>query len=64
MIENKHYLHQMFTEVFLEFEDKQELKRCRNLLDKTCKYWNYDPVAEIDTSDKAHIKKWINFMLK
>ena len=42
--EGKHYIYQLYTTAYVEFETLEELHNCKEWLDKNDRYWNYDPV--------------------
>lgn len=55
---NKVYLHQMFSTCFAEFNTKDEALAFRKYADENIPYWDYDPVAVIDTSDSEVVERW------
>ncbi len=63
MKENKYYLHQLYTTVFIEFETMEELEKCKKWLNENVEYWDYDPVVTLDTSDKETIRIWKEQMI-
>ena len=55
---DKVYLYQMFTTCFVEFNTKEEALAFRKYADENIPYWDYDPVAVIDTSDSEVVERW------
>ena len=62
MKRNKYYLYQLYTTLFIEFKTIEELENCKKWLNENDEYWNYDPVATLDTSDDDVIKRWEKFI--
>lgn len=58
MAPNKVYLHQVFTTCFAEFDTIEEARDFRAYADRNLPYWDYDPVATIDTHDPHAIDRW------
>lgn len=54
----KIYLYQLYTSIFVEFNDIESAKNFIKHMDSIDKYWSYDPVALIDTNDKDTVCRW------
>ena len=59
---NKWYLHQMYTTCFAEFESKRQLERFKDYADRKLIYWDYAPVAVINTSNPEMVEMWKQHM--
>lgn len=54
----KIYLYQLYTSIFVEFNDIESAKNFRKYMDYIDRYWSYDPVALLDTNDKDVVCRW------
>ena len=62
MQHGKVYLYQLFTTCFVEFETLADATAFRDWANANLPYWNYDPVATIDTNDPKQIELWERHM--
>lgn len=62
MQRGKFYLHQLYTTCFVEFDTLEQVRRFRQYADENLPYWNYDPVATIDTNDEKTVQQWAAHM--
>lgn len=62
MQKGKVYLHQLFTTCFVEFETLEAAQEFRKYADQNLLYWDYDPVATIDTNRSEVVESWANHM--
>ena len=62
MVPGKVYLYQLFTTCFVEFDTVEKAQAFREYADKNLPYWDYDPVAMIDTNDPHARKLWKEHM--
>lgn len=58
----KVYLYQLYTTCFVEFDTKEAAEKFRAFADTNLGWWDYDPVATIDTSDPEVVKRWKDYM--
>lgn len=58
MQRGKVYLFQMYTTCFVEFENMETALEFRKYADENIPYWNYEPVATIDTNDPEVVERW------
>ena len=62
MQRGKVYLYQLYTTCFVEFDTLEQARAFRQYANENLKYWDYDPVATIDTNDPETVKHWGKFM--
>ena len=58
MQKGKVYLYQMYTTIYVEFDTVEEANVFRRWIQTVDEYWDYDPVATIDTNDEETCKRW------
>ena len=58
MQKGKIYLYQIFTTCFAEFDTLEQANEFKAYADKNIPYWDYDPVAVVDTNDNETVEKW------
>lgn len=58
MQRGKVYLYQLYTTCFVEFESMEAAIAFRKYADENIAYWDYDPVATLDTSDPEIVERW------
>lgn len=64
MKKDGYYLYQIFTEVHFKFKSLEEIEKFREYIETIDPYWDYDPVATIDTHDEETCKTWASQMAK
>lgn len=64
MQRGKVYLHQIYTTIFVEFDTVEAAEDFRKSLDCTFPYWDYDPVATLDTNKAETAERWSNFIVE
>lgn len=64
MDKNGYYLYQMFTEVHFKFKSLEDIINFREYIETIDSYWDYDPVATIDTYNEEDCKIWESQMVK
>lgn len=62
MQRGKVYLYELYTTCFVEFDTLEQATAFRRYADESIKYWDYDPVATIDTNDPETVQRWKEFM--
>lgn len=62
MQRGKVYLYQLYTTCFVEFDTLEQARAFRQYANENLKYWDYDPVATIDTNDPEEVQGWKEFM--
>ena len=55
-------LYQLFTTCFVEFDTLEQARAFRQYANENLEYWDYDPVATIDTNDPEDVQLWEKFM--
>ena len=60
----KVYLYQIYTSIFVEFDTVEAAEDFRKSLDCTFPYWDYDPVATLDTNKSETAERWSNFIVE
>ena len=58
MKRGKVYLYQLYTTCFVEFENMEAALAFRKYADENIAYWDYDPVATLDTNNPEVIERW------
>lgn len=64
MIPDKVYLYTLFATCFLEFDSLEDARACYDEEKKEDPFFDYDPVAVIDTHDPEARKRWESHMKK
>lgn len=62
MQRGKVYLYELYTTCFVEFDTLEQATAFRRYADENIEYWDYDPVATIDTNDPETVQRWKEFM--
>ena len=62
MQRGKVYLYQLYTTCFVEFDTMEQARAFRQYANENLDYWDYDPVATIDTNDPEDVQHWKKFM--
>ena len=62
MQRGKVYLYQLYTTCFVEFDTLEQATAFRRYADENIEYWDYDPVATIDTNDPETVQRWKEFI--
>ena len=62
MQRGKVYLYQLYTTCFVEFDTMEQARAFRQYANENLEYWDYDPVATIDTNDPEDVQHWKKFM--
>lgn len=58
MKHGKVYLYQLYTTCFVEFENMEAALEFRKYADENIAYWDYDPVATLDTNNPEVVERW------
>lgn len=64
MQRGKVYLYQIYTTIFVEFDTVEDAEDFRKYLDSTVPYWDYDPVATLDTNKAETAERWSEFIVE
>ena len=64
MQRGKVYLYQIYSTIFVEFDTVEDAEDFRKYLDSTLPYWDYDPVATLDTNKAETAERWSEFIVK
>lgn len=64
MQRGKVYLYQLYTTIFVEFDTVEDAEDFRKYLDSTLSYWDYDPVATLDTNKAEIAERWSEFIVE
>ena len=64
MQRGKVYLYQLYTTIFVEFDTVEAAEDFRKYLDSTVDYWDYDPVATLDTNKTETAERWSEFIVE
>ena len=56
MQRGKVYLYQLCTTCFVEFDTMEQARAFRQYANENLEYWDYDPVATIDTNDPEDVQ--------
>lgn len=64
MQRGKVYLYQIYTTIFVEFDTVEAAEDFRKSLDCTFPYWDYDPLATLDTNKAETAERWSNFIVE
>lgn len=62
MKQGKVYLYQLYTTCFAEFDTLEQAQAFRQQIGEADPYWDYDPVATIDTNNPDTVQRWAEFM--
>lgn len=58
----KVYLHKLYTTCFAEFDTLEKAQAFRQQIGEVDPYWDYYPVATIDTSNENTVQQWAAHM--